>query len=712
MASVAVTGCIRESTSGTETPVDECPDNPNKMHPGVCGCDADDIVDALTGIYTCLSTNIDLCPNDPYKTKPGVCGCGVADTIGKDGIALCLTESFDLCPEDPQKTLPGICGCGVEDTIDSATGLASCIAGQLDLCPDDENKTLPGVCGCGVPDTPDEETGIPLCSIEELDFCPSDPDKKKPGICGCGVPDVDSDDDGKLDCEEECIHNPLKYEAGICGCDVPDSTQNIADNDRDGTPNCLDFCPDNYWKQEDDGCSCDQLYYELQGGSGCAQIISNAADFITFRDKWNQNQFEEPTNDMAFILVDDINLGEVLTQNNASKWVGIGTDTFPFNAIFLGNHHTIEGIRHSGTMHQNLVFGSESSSEVALFNYTNQARFFDLNVDLDIVAAEYAAGLIVHAYGTVLDNIEVYGTASAVNYVGGLIAEANATSMNNILSDVEIQSNGEYAGGILGIMNDSLVNNAESKGIINAKRYTGGIVGLASRASRLVNVYANGYISGYAYTGAIAGEVSSRSSVLNSYTTSQVTCYEPPCALLVAQISDFATIKNVYTTGLLIDQIPENVTFPDISESSEPEPTDEEDDDDDDDDPEPTEIPRIPLASLIASFASADNVVEQTYYWKLTDLPIIPEAALEMTMVDQPIAFNYISLNPYTEATETESTGLLLEKLNGALSCNIGICSLDGYTCIQWATETRSISLPDNSGNTMSVHLPVLHMKE
>ncbi len=55
----------------------------------------------------------DGCPNDPNKIAPGICGCGVADTdTDGDGTANCN----DGCPNDPNKTAPGICGCGNSDT--------------------------------------------------------------------------------------------------------------------------------------------------------------------------------------------------------------------------------------------------------------------------------------------------------------------------------------------------------------------------------------------------------------------------------------------------------------------------------------------------------------------------------------------------------------------------------------------------------------------
>ena len=60
LASLGTTGCVKETSSEPIELIDECPDNPNKNHPGVRGCKSDDIVDALTGLYTCLSTTIDL----------------------------------------------------------------------------------------------------------------------------------------------------------------------------------------------------------------------------------------------------------------------------------------------------------------------------------------------------------------------------------------------------------------------------------------------------------------------------------------------------------------------------------------------------------------------------------------------------------------------------------------------------------------------------
>ncbi|MCK6448551.1 MAG: hypothetical protein L6Q99_19340, partial [Planctomycetes bacterium] len=87
-----------------------------------------------------IAVGVDQCPDDPNKTEPGVCGCGVPDTDGDgDGTPDCN----DGCPSDPAKLDPGVCGCGVADTDSDGDGTADC----LDLCPNDPAKLDPGACG-------------------------------------------------------------------------------------------------------------------------------------------------------------------------------------------------------------------------------------------------------------------------------------------------------------------------------------------------------------------------------------------------------------------------------------------------------------------------------------------------------------------------------------------------------------------------------------
>ncbi len=253
---------------------DQCPDDENKTAPGICGCGVADVSimwyadmdgdgygdpnNSQAG-YTCIqptgyvADNTDGCPDDENKIAPGICGCGVADeaitwyadTDG-DGFGdpnssqagyTCIqptgyvADNTDGCPDDENKIAPGICGCGVADEAitwyadtdgdgygdpNSSQAGYTCIqptgyvADNTDGCPDDENKIAPGICGCGMADvvitwyadTDGDGFGDPNSSqagytciqptgyvADNTDGCPDDENKIAPGICGCGVAD-------------------------------------------------------------------------------------------------------------------------------------------------------------------------------------------------------------------------------------------------------------------------------------------------------------------------------------------------------------------------------------------------------------------------------------------------------------------------------------------------------------------------------------------
>jgi hypothetical protein len=96
--------------------------------------------------YVCES-GPDECPADPAKVEPGVCGCGVPDIDGDgDGTFNC----HDQCPNDPKKIGPGDCGCA--DTPQPAG--TPCSDG---LCAANTTCNGAGVCGnpsvCPPPDS-------------------------------------------------------------------------------------------------------------------------------------------------------------------------------------------------------------------------------------------------------------------------------------------------------------------------------------------------------------------------------------------------------------------------------------------------------------------------------------------------------------------------------------------------------------------------------
>jgi endonuclease/exonuclease/phosphatase family metal-dependent hydrolase len=193
--------------------------------------------------------SVDQCPTDPNKTLPGICGCGVSDADSdKDGTPDCK----DGCKTDPNKTAPGACGCGVPEGSCSTckntlvkdeilmAGQYRCSAdgkyqfgmssgGNLALLEGTKTLWSAGTC-CGAafvamqddgnlvvydgssPKWASNTAGRPGASLTvenngtaviryngsiiwsvgntaPADNCPNDPNKTHPGQCGCGFPE-------------------------------------------------------------------------------------------------------------------------------------------------------------------------------------------------------------------------------------------------------------------------------------------------------------------------------------------------------------------------------------------------------------------------------------------------------------------------------------------------------------------------------------------
>jgi hypothetical protein len=165
-----------------------------------------------------VAINGDDCPNDPDKLSPGICGCGIPDTdTDSDGTADCI----DGCPTDPDKIAPGACGCGVPDTDSDGDGIADCI----DSCP-----SLPGqigdACDDNDPGTEDDViTADCVCVGTIIYDCP-DLMANIGDACDDGDPNTTND---MITADCECL--------GTVVYDCPVLMANIGDACDDGDPN-------------------------------------------------------------------------------------------------------------------------------------------------------------------------------------------------------------------------------------------------------------------------------------------------------------------------------------------------------------------------------------------------------------------------------------------------------------------------------------------
>ena len=104
---------------GTPDCDDGCPDDPEKVDVGLCGCGISDVDTDLDGVPDCT----DGCPNDVNKTEPGVCGCGVSDEdLNDNGIPDCNDDGDGqtIVVDDDLQQDPNADYTRIQDAVDAA----------------------------------------------------------------------------------------------------------------------------------------------------------------------------------------------------------------------------------------------------------------------------------------------------------------------------------------------------------------------------------------------------------------------------------------------------------------------------------------------------------------------------------------------------------------------------------------------------------------
>ncbi len=162
---------------------------------------------------------VDQCPDDPDKTEPGICGCNVADTdTDGDGIADCKDNCWEIPNPDQIDTDKD----GFGDKCDNCPDIANVKQG------DSDKNGIGDLCENSVLDSDGD-------GLDEFhDNCPkvANPDQK------------DSDNDGVGDACDNCptIANANQKDSNSNG--VGDACEPSAiDTDKDGVDDFHDNCP-------------------------------------------------------------------------------------------------------------------------------------------------------------------------------------------------------------------------------------------------------------------------------------------------------------------------------------------------------------------------------------------------------------------------------------------------------------------------------------
>jgi hypothetical protein len=242
-------------------------------------------------------TVIDLCPNDPNKIQPGICGCGVPDI---DSDADEIPDCTDVCPDDPNPDQGDTDVDGVGDVCDLCTDTDNDSYGNpgfpanncfTDNCPDDSNigqadADIDGIGDVCDPctDIDDDDYGIgEECQGEDCDDNDPDINPEATELCD----DIDNDCDGEID---EGVKNTYYLDSDDDGYGDPAQSIQACTPPEDYVENNHDSCPDSNLEKTitmegcdsgvgnqlfEDGCTMSDLIAE------CAEGAKNHGKFVS-----------------------------------------------------------------------------------------------------------------------------------------------------------------------------------------------------------------------------------------------------------------------------------------------------------------------------------------------------------------------------------------------------------------------------------------------
>lgn len=141
-------------------------------------------------------------------------------------------------------------------------------------------------------------------------------------------------------------------------------------------------------------------------------------------------------------------------------------------------------------------------------------------VTVNISSSSDYQGVFTKLIGANIKNLNVSGSVSGANYVGGLAGSADRATIQNCNVTCDVQATGDYVGGISGYMSGSaLLDNAGHTGFVSGQKYVGGLVG---EGTTITNSHNAGSVAASGnYSGGIAGKVVATLS--NCYNTAEVT---------------------------------------------------------------------------------------------------------------------------------------------------------------------------------------------
>ncbi|MCP4838741.1 MAG: hypothetical protein GY894_05185, partial [Planctomycetes bacterium] len=226
----------------------------------------------------------------------------------------------------------------------------------------------------------------------------------------------DSDQDGTLDCFDNCPNDPDKTEPGECGCDGPET----GDSDGDGIADCNDPCPN--WPYD---CSEDGTTITVALGQSIQEAIDAAPAGGTVQIAAG-----------SFAVTSTINpLGKPVTIRGA-----VDANNDPTTIIDGGGSHTAiicttsEG---SDTVFENLVIQNGSSATVSggMFIYQSAPTISNCVFSNNMSNGDGGGMLIIESPGPNIENCLFTNNTTQLKGGGLALFFSNNVNLTNCVFD-------------------------------------------------------------------------------------------------------------------------------------------------------------------------------------------------------------------------------------------------------------------------------------
>ncbi len=221
----------------------------------------------------------------------------------------------------------------------------------------------------------------------------------------------------------------------------------------------------------------------------------------------------------AYYINNDLDLSATCVWNGGKGWEPVGTSAAPYTGSLDGYGHQLS----------HLFIEWPDNSYSGLFGYISGSSISDIVLtDVSLHARNYLGSVAGYAVDSRIDMIDLQGTISGNDTVGGIAGQVVRSIIQRCKTYVTCWADNYHAGGIVAIVSsdasfNSTVSTCEASGSVRSNSNTGGLVGFLAYGS-LINSASHATVQGYTQNGGAVGTCGwdNPGSIVRSYSTGMI----------------------------------------------------------------------------------------------------------------------------------------------------------------------------------------------